>query len=75
MSDLEPLPPHAQAVKDRATEIYSELADWLETGFHAEGDTRAAAVATLKMGVNLHIEVMGRKAAMALLAGMFREGA
>ena len=74
MADSVILPPHAQAVKDRASEITQELGDWMEGYYHA-GDKRALAVAMLRMGVNLHIEVMGRKAAMALLAGMFREGA
>jgi hypothetical protein len=57
MADPVTLPPDVQAVKDRAAEISQELGDWLESNFYA-ADKRAVAVATLKMGVNLHIEVM-----------------
>ena len=74
MSDDITLPPHEQALKERATEISRELDHWLDGNFSAEDDL-AIAVALLRAGVNLHIRLMGQKDAMALLADMFSKSA
>lgn len=74
MTPLSPGWPLAMAdpnvVHRRAGEIRNELTAWTRENTTSD-DARALAVALLELAVNQHIEIMGKPAALDLLAGMF----